>query len=65
MHVCRVLLTKVHQCYFWMMLHGSATAKRTVLYSNMKEIGMLDLGKLTNVEKAARTTSETVKLTRN
>lgn len=60
-----VFAVEVNQCCFWMMLHGSPTPKRTILYSNMREIGMLDLGKLSNAEKAPRTTSETPKLTRN
>lgn len=38
-----------------MMLHGSPTSKRTVVYSNMAECSLLDLGTLTNREKELRT----------
>jgi hypothetical protein len=44
-----------------MALHGGSSAKRTVVYSNIPEIAMLDLGKLTNAEKEKRTTIKTVR----
>lgn len=44
-----------------MMLHGAPSSKPTICFSNMREIGMLDLGTLTVSEKEKRTTK---KLTR-
>ena len=44
-----------------MMLHGAGSPKPTLLFSNMLEIGDLDLGVLTKHEKETRTTA---KLTR-
>ena len=38
-----------------MLLHGTPTSKRTVTYSNMKEIGRLDLGVLKKEVKEQRT----------
>lgn len=44
-----------------MALHGGSSAKRTVVYANIPEVAMLDLGKLTNAEKEERTTIKTVR----
>ena len=54
--------TEAFQTEFWMCLHGSPTSKRTIVYSCMQEIQMLDLGPLTKAEKERRTKK---KLTRH
>ena len=48
-------VAQVHVQRFWMQLHGSPTPKPTLLYSCMREIGMLDLGVLSKQEKEKRT----------
>ena len=47
--------SEVHSATFWMLLHGSPTSKRTIIYSNMTTISLLDLGKLDRRTKEART----------
>ncbi len=44
-----------------MQLHGAPSPKPTSLWSNMREIGLLDLGVLTRAEKEKRTTVSTVR----
>ena len=46
---------KVYSTSLWMILHGAESSKRTSLFSNMVEIGLLDLGSLTKSEKEKRT----------
>ena len=53
--------TKVYQCRFWMMLHGSGSAKPTVCYSNMREIEGLDLGPLRKEDREQNTTLRTTR----
>lgn len=40
-----------------MILHGAPSSKRTWCYSNMQEIGMLDLGKLKKDVRTSKTSS--------
>ena len=47
--------SQVYEIYFWMMLHGSPTSKRTVAYSNMQEVTMLDRGRLSKAVKDKNT----------
>ena len=54
-------VTKVYQCRFWMMLHGSGSAKPTVCYSNMREIEALDLGPLRKEDREQNTTLRTTR----
>jgi hypothetical protein len=44
-----------------MQKHGAASPKRTILWSVMKEISMLDLGVLTKQEREEKTTRQTVR----
>lgn len=55
------LMSEVHSVAFWMMHHGAGSSKRTVCYSNMQEISLLDLGVLKKSEKEAKKTRTTTR----
>ena len=57
----RARTSEVHSVTFWMMHHGSGSSKRTVVYSNMAEVAMLDLGVLKKSEKEQKKTRTTTR----
>ena len=46
--------SKVYECRFWMMHHGAPSPKRTICYSNMRQVSLLDMGTLTKAFKEER-----------
>lgn len=54
-------ISKVHQSTFWMMLHGHPSPKPTIVWSNMMEIQLLDLGCLRKSEREKRTILQTTR----
>lgn len=56
-----LISSKVFSASFWMQLHGHPSPKPTTCWSNMPEINLLDVGKLTKAEKEKRTTLQTTR----
>ncbi|CAE7251682.1 unnamed protein product [Symbiodinium sp. CCMP2456] len=54
-------VVRVFQQHFWMMLHGAASPKPTIVFSPMATISQLDRGRLTKVEKQKRSKLTTVR----
>ena len=54
-------VAKVFSASFWMMLLGHPSSKPTTCWSNIPEISMLDLGKLSRSEKESRTSLQTTR----
>lgn len=58
----KTTLPQVFYQTFWMKAYGSATPKRTIVYSNTSHVKMLDCGQLTRAQLAStvRTTKQYV-----
>lgn len=56
-----LLPAQVYEVHFWQMHYGKDCPKRTMLLSNLRSAGLLDLGTLTQDQKALKHTLETTR----